>query len=64
MVPKDQNKTRMIFHLSFPERASVNFYTPKELCKTAYNEFDGAISLCMSAGVAVHMSKSDLKSGE
>lgn len=63
MVPKDQNKTRMIFHLSYPERGSVNYHTPKEMCKTIYNEFDLAVRLCMKAGKGAHMAKSDLKSG-
>lgn len=63
LVPKDQNKTRMIFHLSFPEKQSVNFHTPKELSKTIYNEFDIAVRLCAKAGRNAHMAKSDLKSG-
>lgn len=63
LVPKGQDKTRMIFHLSFPEKESVNYYTPKDMCKTKYNEFDVAVRLCAKAGLGAHMAKSDLKSG-
>lgn len=56
--------TRMIFHLSYPENASVNHYTPQELCTTKYNEFDVAVRLCLKAGKGAFMAKSDLKSGK
>lgn len=55
--------TRMIFHLSFPENARVNYFTPRELCTTKYNEFDVAVKLCLKAGRGAYMAKSDLKSG-
>lgn len=56
-------QTRMIFRLSFPEFESVNYYTPRELCITKYNEFDVAIRLCNRLGRGAYMAKSDLKSG-
>lgn len=59
----DGKLTRMIFHLSFPEMASVNYYTPKELSTTKYNDFDVAVRLCLKAGIGAFMAKSDLKSG-
>lgn len=63
-MPKDGNQTRMIFHLSFPEKQSVNYHTPRELCVTEYNKFDVAVKLCVKAGKGAHMAKSDLKSGK
>lgn len=53
----------MIFHLSYPEESSVNFFTPRELCTTRYNDFDVAVRLCIKAGKGAKMAKSDLKSG-
>lgn len=64
LVPKDQNLTRMIFHLSFPEEHSVNHHTPRDLCTTEYNDFDVAVRLCLKAGKGAYMAKSDLKSGK
>ena len=46
LVPKDVNKTRLIFHLSYKfsdEERSVNFYTPQELCKVKYKDLDYAV---------------------
>ena len=43
LVPKANNKTRLIFHLSFDfdgdneDRKSINFHTPKEMCRVKYN---------------------------
>ena len=48
LVPKGENKTRMIFHLSYnfsekKGRGSVNYYTPKEDCSVKYNDIDIAV---------------------
>ena len=49
LVPKDGNKTRLIFHLSydFPKYKSVNFYTPDEICTVKYKDLDFAIRTCL-----------------
>ena len=56
LVPKDGNKTRLIFHLSYPRTAeqniSVNANTPEELCTIKYPDFEDAIRLCLKAGKA------------
>lgn len=63
LVPKHGGQCRLIFHLSWPENASINHYTPEELCTTCYNDFDIAVRLCIKAGKGAKMAKSDLKSG-
>ena len=51
LVEKDHgNDTRLIFHLSHPRNASLNFFTPKEKCSMQYKNLDEAIKLCMQAG--------------
>ena len=52
LVPKDKNKTRLIFHLSFPRNTgkSVNENTPANLCKVKYKDFDFAVKLCLKKG--------------
>ena len=63
LVPKDDNDTRLIFHLSYPRKgSSVNSETPKEFCSLQYCEFDQAIRACLSNGVSCFIGKSDYKS--
>ena len=66
LVPKECGKnTRLIFHLSYPrgkEKISVNANTPEELCKVKYPDFNEAIQLCLRAGKACNVTKSDMKS--
>ena len=65
MVPKDGHKdTRLIFHLSYPrgKGTSVNANTPIEWCQTSYPDFNEAIQLCLKAGKACKIAKSDMKS--
>ena len=52
---------RLIFHLSYPEKNSINYHTPKELGSVKYKYFDQAIRMCLKAGKGAHMAKSDLK---
>ena len=62
LVPKDNGKSvRLIFHLSHPrsEGMSVNANTPKEKSTVVYLDFSKAIELCLKAGKACKMSKSD-----
>ena len=52
LVPKGADKTRLIFHLSYnfgPEvnQKSVNYHTPKHLCKVKYPDLDHAINNCL-----------------
>ena len=51
LVPKDGNKTRLIFHLSYPrhksKNISVNANTPSELSSVQYQDFDCAVRLCL-----------------
>ena len=45
LVPKGEDKTRMIFHLSydFDEYYSVNHYIPDNLCLVQYSDLDNAV---------------------
>ena len=71
LVPKKGNKTRLIFHLSKdfsddePDQ-SLNYFTPKEICTTKYNDLDNAVNNCLRiSGVArrpLVMAKTDLSS--
>ena len=64
LVPKDKNKTRLIFHLSYPRGTgrSVNANTPEELTTVKYPDFDEAIKLCIrySKNGICFIGKSDL----
>ena len=64
LVPKDKNKTRLIFHLSHPRDTdrSVNYNTPEELTSVTYPDFEEAIRLCIQAGDQCEIAKSDLVS--
>ena len=65
LVPKDNGtKTRLIFHLSYPKdgTTSLNFNTPKQLCRVKYCEFDQAVKRCIEEGVGCSMAKSDMSS--
>ena len=50
LVPKEENKTRLIFHLSYDFKLkdgktsySINHHTPKEFCTVKYKDLDFAI---------------------
>ena len=70
LVPKDGNKTRLIFHLSYDFQSgnsSINSWTPDELCSVHYNDLDDAVANALyhhrNLGVTkLCMSKTDLKS--
>ena len=62
LVPKNDNDTRLIFHLSSPRNDSVNSNTPKELCTVKYKDLDNAIKLCLKVGRGCYVAKSDMKS--
>ena len=61
LVPKGENDTRLIFHLSHPRGGtpqSVNACTPKELCTVKYNDFNEAIKMCLDSGQGCYVVKS------
>ena len=73
LVPKKgSSKTRLIFHLSYNftdaegSEKSLNFYTPKELYTTHYNDLDHAVINCLRvSGVSrcpLVLAKTDLVS--
>ena len=48
LVPKANNQTRLIFHLSYNFKdsfKSVNHYTPAEICSVKYNNIDYAVKI-------------------
>ena len=49
LVPKGQDQTRLIFHLSydFKDFKSFNYYTPDQLCKVKYRDLDHAVRNCL-----------------
>ena len=65
LVPKDKDKTRLIFHLSYPRNSglSVNENTPKELCRVKYKDLDAAVRICIRKGTKkLFAGKSDMTS--
>ena len=64
LVPKDNGKTRLIFHLSYPRNSglSVNENTPKSMSTVEYADFDQAVRICLNLGVGCFAAKSDLTS--
>ena len=71
LVPKDGNKTRMIFHLSYDYpngNRSLNYWTPKDWCSVQYNDIDHAVQNCLyllnrtGKHRIIYYSRSDLSS--
>ena len=65
LVPKDGGRnTRLIFHLSYPKNGntSINYNTPKNMCRVTYPDFIQAITRCLEEGKSCHLSKSDMSS--
>ena len=66
LVPNGENKTRMIFHLSynFSEengRGSVNHYTLKEDCSVKYNDINIAVANSLNINKSpLYYGKTDL----
>lgn len=69
LVPKSNNRTRLINHYSFPPGNSVNDYIPDDYSKVVYQDFQDAIKIALnlidSAGdddeVDLHFSRTDAK---
>ena len=62
LVLKQNNDTRLIFHLLRPRNSSLNYYTPKGLCTVKYRDLEDAVRLCLASGKGSCMAKSDMKS--
>ena len=65
LVSKDGGRnTRLIFHLSYPKNGntSINYNTPKNMCRVTYPDFIQAITRCLEEGKSCHLSKSDMSS--
>ena len=62
MPKKAQGEFRLIYHLSFPEGASVNDAIPPELCLVRYTSLDEAVRMVKKCGVGAEMAKCDIKS--
>ena len=70
LVPKAENKTRQIFHLSYNFKngnKSLNFHTPKEKYSVKYRDLDHAIKTALKIkkkfnSRKVRFAKTDLKS--
>ena len=63
VVPKKHtSEWRTIYHLSYPEGASINEFIPKDPYSLQYVRVDDAISILKSLGPGSFMAKTDLKS--
>ena len=61
VVPKKQNKWRMIMHLSAPEGYSINDFISSEDFSLCYTSIDDAVRLLLDLGTGAQMAKVDLK---
>ena len=72
LVPKANNQTRLIFHLSYDFKnsgnKSINAHIPKEDCMVTYNDLDHAVKTCFKWGIVkgvcqqLKYDKTDMKS--
>ena len=63
MVPKkDSDKMRMITHLSYPHRDSINSHMDPKDTSTSYQSFDQALAIMARYGKGAYMSKGDIES--
>ena len=62
VVPKKQNKLRLIHHLSSPAGASVNDHICRADFSLQYVTVDDAISAILASGPGTYLSKLDIKS--
>jgi hypothetical protein len=62
LVPKkEEGQYRVIHHLSFPEKSSVNDGIPDNYCTVSYQNIDTAVSLVKACGQFSYMMKVDIK---
>ena len=62
LVPKKSGGYRVIHHLSFPDKNSVNHFTDPDICSVSYSSIDDAIELIHKIGKGALLGKMDLKS--
>ena len=56
LVPKHKRgQTRLVFHLLFPEYASVNHHTQKEKCTVKYKDLQHTVKLCLKVGKGCYL---------
>lgn len=60
LVPKSENGWRLITHLSYPEKASVNHFIPDELCKVNYTSLDNVLDMVAELGKSALIAKVDI----
>ena len=69
LIPKHGGKTRLIFHLSYnftqdPNDASLNHFTPRQMCSVHYNDLDFAVRCCLKTNArARSQSRSGMETG-
>jgi hypothetical protein len=62
LVPKkEEGQYRVIHHLSFPEKSSVNDGIQDNYCTVSYQNIDTAVSLVKACGQYSYMMKVDIK---
>ena len=61
VVPKKDNKWRLIHHLSAPAGSSVNDYIPKEFFSFHYSSVDDSVHLLIAMVPGVLMAKANIK---
>lgn len=63
VVPKKAaGKFRLIHHLSYPKRGSVNDGIPEQLCSVCYTSLDEAVAIVKHCRAGAWMAKADIKS--
>lgn len=62
LVPKKSpGEFRLIHHLSFPEKASINHHIPKEFCTVQYQSIHNAIEIIKQVGKGALLAKIDIE---
>lgn len=62
LVPKNSpGEFRLIHHLSFPEKASINHHIPKEFCTVQYQSIHNAIEIIKQVGKGALLAKIDIE---
>lgn len=61
VVPKGENKLRLVYNLSYPPGQSVNDGVPQHFRTTKYPDFNDAVKLCIEQGVGAYMGRSDIQ---
>jgi hypothetical protein len=59
---KESNDFRLIHHLSFPNKISVNDFIPQEFSSVQYMHFDEAVTMVQNLGRNALLAKTDIQS--